>query len=170
MKIKFIGFLVMVLFIIGCKDSVKQGGTVVEREGNSSIHMVESEDKEMKKAIAEARASVSTFIANLQNPKPDQTYFSVKKMFTDGPYKEHIWLTEVTYDGQYFLGVVANEPVDVRNIGYGDDVSVSPTEISDWMFVEKNKLKGGYTIRALKKKLSHDKQKEYDQSLPFEIE
>ena len=86
----------------------------------------------------------------MKSPKPNQSGFAVKKKFPiRGDEGEHIWLTELTYDGKEFHGRVNNEPVDVKNVKLGDRSSVSPAEISDWMFVQDGRLVGGATIRIL---------------------
>jgi uncharacterized protein YegJ (DUF2314 family) len=73
----------------------------------------------------------------------------VKKPFVEGDKVEHIWLTEVSFDGHLFHGKVDNEPVDIKGARLGQEVSVAANEISDWMYVEDGRLVGGYTIAAM---------------------
>ncbi len=91
-------------------------------------------------------------------------------MFTDGTNSEHIWLSDVVFDGKIFKGTIGNEPLDVKTISFGDQTEVFPTEISDWMIIENNKLKGGYTIRVLRDSMSDNDKAKFDQSCPFQIE
>jgi uncharacterized protein YegJ (DUF2314 family) len=88
----------------------------------------------------------------------------------DGENTEHMWLSPVRYDGKEFHGTINNEATLVKNVKLGDEASVEPSQISDWMFVEKGKLVGGYTIRVLRDGLSAEERKEFDASVPFTID
>jgi uncharacterized protein YegJ (DUF2314 family) len=170
-RLKIIVIISTILFLFcGCNDSKHKVGDVVEREGNPAVHMVGDNDISMNLAIEKARNTVDEFIKNIQNPKQNQSYFSVKAMFTDGDNSEHIWLSDVVFDGNKFTGKIGNEPLEVKTVTFGDQVEVLPLKISDWMIVEDNKLIGGYTIRVLRNTMTVDKKKEFDQTIPFKIE
>jgi uncharacterized protein YegJ (DUF2314 family) len=162
--------VVTFLFLGSCGQDDRSAGEIVERDGEPAVHMVSGEDPEMNSAMEQARASVTTFITSLQNPGQDQTYFSVKTEIVDGDNSEHIWLYDVSYDGNQFLGKIGNNPLHVKNVSLGDEIVLIPSEISDWMIVEDNKLIGGYTLRVLRNRLSGEERKKLDESLPFTIE
>jgi uncharacterized protein YegJ (DUF2314 family) len=91
-------------------------------------------------------------------------------MFTDGIHVEHIWLSDLIFDGKKFHGKIGNEPLDIKKFSLGDHTEVLPSDISDWMIIEDNRLIGGYTIRVLRDNMSDNEKKEFDQKLPFIIE
>ena len=159
-------FVILLVIIVGCGES----GKVVKREGEPEVYGVAEKNTEMNAAIEKARQSVDTFIKALQDPGASQTFFSIKAKFTDGNEVEHIWLENVTYDGKKFQGKIGNEPLHLRNISLGDEVSVIPKDISDWMFVENGKLVGGFTLRVLRNQMSGEERKKFDESIPFVIE
>jgi uncharacterized protein YegJ (DUF2314 family) len=97
------------------------------------------------------------------------TAFAIKKPFTAGKGDEHIWLNEVSWDGKVFSAVVNNEPVDTKEVKLGDRVQVKPEELSDWMFIENDQLKGGYTIRALFHNSPPAQQKALQDQMPFTV-
>jgi uncharacterized protein YegJ (DUF2314 family) len=135
--------------ISGCGES-GDGNTVVRRKGQPDMVRVKDDDAKMNVAIEKARATVQEFVAALKSPKPGESGFAIKKPFViSGTNAEHIWLSEVSYDGKVFHGRVNNDPVDVKGIKLGDPATVSPSELSDWMFIRKGKLAGGETIRVL---------------------
>jgi uncharacterized protein YegJ (DUF2314 family) len=134
------------------------------------VTYVAADDARMNAAIEKARSTVNTFIAALKSPKPSQSAFSVKMAFTDGADIEHMWLTPVTYDGTSFQGTVDNEPEKVKNVKMGQRVSVTPSKISDWMYVENRKLVGGQTLRVLRDSLTPAERADFDKSVPFVIE
>jgi uncharacterized protein YegJ (DUF2314 family) len=103
----------------------------------------------MDRAVQTAQETVNQFIAVLGSPKDNQSRFAVKTPFVEGDKVEHIWLNKVSFDGRVFHGQVDNEPVDIKGVRPGQEVSVSPNEISDWMYVQDGRLVGGYTIGAM---------------------
>jgi uncharacterized protein YegJ (DUF2314 family) len=122
---------------------------VIRRAGEPDCVHVADDNKAMERAVQTAHETVDTFIAVLRSPKDNQSRFAVKKPFVEGDSVEHIWLRAVSFDGSRFRGQVDNEPVDIKGVGLGQEVSVSPNEISDWMYIEDGLLVGGYTIRAI---------------------
>jgi uncharacterized protein YegJ (DUF2314 family) len=48
--------------------------------------------------------------------------------------------------------------------------SVKPSEISDWLYVDNEKLVGGYTVRVHYNELSSQQKQEFDRRADFRIE
>src|SRR5438876_11111058 len=116
----------------------------------------------MKAAIEKARATLPDFNRALKDPKASQSGFSVKTPITDGKNTEHMWLNPVTFDGTKYHGTVNNLPEKVTGVTLGSKRSIEPNEVSDWMYLEKKKLIGGYTIRVVRDKLGAKERKEFD--------
>jgi uncharacterized protein YegJ (DUF2314 family) len=76
----------------------------------------------------------------------------------------------VTHANNAFAGVVANEPVDLKRIRLGERVTVPLESVSDWMAVDRGRLIGGYTIRALRDRMTSDERILFDRDLGFVIE
>ncbi len=152
--------LLVVLLLAGCSN----------RDPADKVTYVDASDSKMNAAIEQARSTADTFIAALQAPQPGQTGLSIKMAFTDGTNTEHMWLTDVKFDGTKFHGTVNNDPDRVKNVTNGQKASVARAEISDWMYVENGKLVGGYTLRVLRDGLSDAERADFDKSVPFAIE
>jgi uncharacterized protein YegJ (DUF2314 family) len=131
------------------------------------VTQVADDDPRMNAAIDKARSTVGSFLAALKSPQPGQTGFTVKMPFTDGSNTEHMWLAPVSYDGKMFHGTVSNEPKDVGNVRMGQQATVSPAEISDWMYIDHGKLVGGHTLRVLRDTLSPAERAEFDKQARF---
>lgn len=131
---------------------------------------VKDDDAKMNAAIAKARATVDDFITALHSGRKGRDGFSVKKQFSDDGKHEHMWLTEVTFDGKRFHGVVNNEPGMVKNVKMGQKAFVERGKISDWMFIDNGRLKGGYTLRVLRDNLPPDERAAFDKQMPFKID
>jgi uncharacterized protein YegJ (DUF2314 family) len=169
-RIFIAAFLCLVLLCqMSCKKSDEKG-SIIKRSGEPDVFSVSSQDAEMEKAMITARSTIRLFLDALKAPKPNQSGFSIKKPYKDGKLVEHIWLTNVTFDGTVLHGVVNNEPVDVKNVKLRDKATVSPIEISDWMYVEDGKLKGGYTIRVFYNHQSPEEKKLFLQQTGLIIE
>jgi uncharacterized protein YegJ (DUF2314 family) len=114
---------------------------------------VEFDDKDMNAAIDDARASLAEFVERLKNPKPTDESFSVKKKISDGKEVEHLWVTDVSYSDGKFTGVINEDPQSVRNVKFGQKVTVEETEILDWMYLDDGELVGNFTLRVLLKRM-----------------
>ncbi len=142
----------------------------IEREGLPDAHYVTGSDPELSAARDQAEATVDQFIAALKNPTPSQSSFSIKLVVQDQDNIEHLWLNPVRYQDGSFYGTVNNAPITITTIRLGDEVGVVADQISDWMFVDNGKLVGGYTIRAMREKMSDDEREALDRQLEFTIE
>jgi uncharacterized protein YegJ (DUF2314 family) len=131
---------------------------------------VTQHDTAMKRAVHQARRTVGVFIQALSHPAAGQSDFEVKKPFVQGDVVEHLWLADVTFSGCRFHGYVDNVPRKIKGLKMGDRVSVNANEISDWAFVEKGRLVGGYTIRVLYSELSPEGKAALEKEARFRIE
>ena len=113
------------------------------------VFSVDQHNHAMIRAVHQARRTVGVFIQALAHPAAGQSDFEVKKPFVQNGVVEHLWLSEVTFKGNRFHGYVDNVPRKITGLKMGDRVSVDPDEISDWAFIQKGRLIGGYTIRVI---------------------
>lgn len=112
---------------------------------------IADDDERMNWAIEKANATLHYFQASLQDPVPEQQYFSVKVLIEDGVNREHLWLVSPSFDDEGNLyGIVGNKPVHVNSVTVDQKIGIDPRFISDWMIVEGGRLIGGYTIRAIR--------------------
>lgn len=144
-------------------------GGVIQREGEPDCARITEDNKAMNRAVETAQKSVKKFIKALSSPKNSQSRFAVKKRFIQGDKVEHLWLKDVSFDGQLFRGKVDNEPVDIKGVRVGNVVSVSPDEISDWMYVQDGRLVGGYTIHAMCQNMSPAEKKQFEEDAHCQI-
>lgn len=150
--------LALTLALVGCKRARTSGS-----DGDVVIH-VASDDAEMNAAIAEAQRTLPDLIAALQHPKEGQSYFGIKAAFPYGEIgeREHMWLSELSYDDQGFHGVLGNDPEFVEGLRHGDQVNVPVEAVTDWMIVEENRVIGAYTVRVLRGRMSPEERADLD--------
>ena len=52
----------------------------------------------------------------------------------------------------------------------GQAITVDTSKIADWMYVESNKLVGGFTLRAIRDQLSGEQRAAFEKSMWFKFE
>jgi uncharacterized protein YegJ (DUF2314 family) len=134
-----------------------------------SVIPVRADDRDMAAAINAARQSVGQFIDAFAHPKPSQRAFLIKIAFSKGSAVEHLWIADLDFHGQTPTGTVADTPATV-NLKFMERVQIDISKLSDWMYVDNNKLVGGFTTRLLRKRMSPSDRKEMDAKCGFTID
>lgn len=161
---------IAVTLFMACNNN-NTGMKVIQREEEPDIYEVKEEDKIMNNAIATARQTLYLFKEALNSGADSLQSFSLKLRY-DAPdgYGEHIWLNEVSLKDGVYTGIVNNEPNVIKQVKFGDTVTVNPDHISDWMYLANNKLRGGYTLRAIMEKMSPEERTKMQEQSGFIIE
>jgi len=126
----------------------------------------------MDRAVAKARATQAQFVTALQSKGTRYRGFAIKKPFPvtgDATEGEHMWINEVTWDGKKFSGVVNNDAVKTKAVALGDHVTVTPEELSDWMYIDHGNLVGGYTLRVLHFESSPEEQAKFTEETGIKV-
>lgn len=123
----FSSLALVLLLVISCGTD-ENSITKVKREGEPDVDYVNSDDREMIQAIAESKRHFPDFIAALQDSDSLTYNFAIKVPFlTPDGSREHLWLTEVSMEGDSLYGVVSNEPLHTKEVSYGQSVAISLT-------------------------------------------
>jgi len=151
----------LALLTVSC-DSKKE--RVQRGDGEPDVIMVQNEDNEMNGAIANAQKTFTTdFHQALLSKNPNFSNFTVKQRFdTSDGGGEHIWIGNITFDHGKYHGIVHNDPVEPLDIKLGDKVVVNVENLSDWMYYDKNIVKGAYTVKVLRKNMSEEEKEQMD--------
>jgi uncharacterized protein YegJ (DUF2314 family) len=160
----------LVAGVAGCGGGFLRDGDHLQRPGNPDIVGVSGDDPEMNKAIDTSRKTVDQFITALKSPKPGQDHFTVKAKFGEGNNIEHMWIDPVRFDGAKFVGNLSNEPEFLKSPKLGDEVSVAKDQISDWMYVDKGHLVGGYSVRLLRDRATPEERKRLDEEVGYRFD
>ena len=78
------------------------------------------------------------------------------------PLVEHMWISEIDFDGEFITGILQNAPNKLTNVAEGDTVTRKVSEISDWMLSIDRKTYGGYTIQALRSDMTDKARENHD--------
>jgi uncharacterized protein YegJ (DUF2314 family) len=137
----------------------------------NDIYSVTAEDASLNSAIDKARKTISEFDQALKSNNSAYTDFAVKKRYNtaDGG-GEHMWIAGINFINGDYKGFVNNDAEKTHEVKYGDTVIVRRNEITDWMYLDNNVLRGGYTIREIRNKLTTEEKIKMDETLGFKIE
>ncbi len=156
---RYILAFLLLLGFIGCNSNRMKK---VERNNEPTIYLVNDDDKEMNTAIEEARQNIGKFDIALKEKKNRFDNFCLKVCFETEEHKEHIWICDITIKNNDFFGVINNLPEYIIDINIGDTVKINKENISDWMYTDNGILKGGYTIRLLRNRMSETERIQFD--------
>lgn len=85
----------------------------------------------------------------------------------DVPFYEHMWISDISFDGEIITGYLVNEPNWVKHLHAGDIISVPLAKISDWLYVSQGKAFGGFSIQAMRKAMDSFERKQHDATWGF---
>lgn len=152
------------------EESTHLAGRDVKTPGAPGYMEVKNKDKAIDGAVDHAHQTLGFFCAALKAKKPDTRGYEIKTAFIDGDNVEHIWVNKVSWDGKEFHGRINNKPLGVSNVHLGQEVTVQPKNVSDWMFLKDGKLMGGFTTRVLYSRLSPEEKAQFEKQAEFKME
>lgn len=117
----------------------------------------------MNKAIEKAKQTIDSFDYAFKNNSRVFTFFGLKKKFEENGNIEHIWIGNIQkIESGKYIGIIDNLPEKIKSVKLGDTVQIEKKEISDWMYIKKSELHGGYTIRLLRERMTEYERKKFD--------
>jgi uncharacterized protein YegJ (DUF2314 family) len=120
-------------------------------------------DPEFRQTVVDAQRSLHAFRQLLRSKDSAEWYPSVKTRLTAGKETAFIWLLVVDDTSAGFVATVFEIPPAFEGIRVGDQVSVSDTEVMDWMVNQSGVLRGGFSLRYQRSKLPPERQASFDQ-------
>lgn len=141
----------------------------------SRVFMFDDSDTEMQQAYENARATFRYFWREVSWERrrivPALDLACVKAPFSDGeqrtrtkdtPEVEHMWLSEVDFDGRFVSGVLLNAPNWLKTVKEGDAVRIALGEINDWMYAISGEVFGAYTVNLMRSRMGRKERQEHD--------
>lgn len=158
---------ITVLILLFCIAIHAQTKNKVEKSGTSkasTVYRVESEDKKMKKAIRQAKASFNEFETAIKSENPNFKKFLLKKGFESPNGEEYLWVMNILINkvNNNYVGIVANEPLYTKAVQNGDFIEINSDDVGDWMYLDNNVVKGGYTLKLLRNRMSKKERQQFD--------
>jgi uncharacterized protein YegJ (DUF2314 family) len=143
----------LIALIAGLILNETRSQSVLEKAKEGKTSSVRSDDRDMEAAKRRARSTLQEFLALARDPKPGTSGFALKVGI---PYNdmnfEYVWVNPFRSHGETFVGKVNNEPVNLKNIKYGQVIEFDESNIADWMYRQDGKMTGNHTACALLKR------------------
>ena len=136
------------------EDSLK----ALRKSSNAAVIGASGDDPEMLAATAEARKTWPEFVKAFRNKPENSESFSAKFPFDAPDQKEFMWVEVVSINGDTVVGRLGNDPVWVKDLKLGDEVTMKLSQLSDWMYLKDGEIVGGYTVKVLMEKQQQQKQ------------
>ncbi len=142
----------------------------------SKVFMFDNSDPEMQGAYEKAQATFRYFWRELAWERrriiPALDLACVKAPFVDEtpnpdqsvPEAEHMWLSEIDFDGQFISGELLNEPNWLKSVSAGDSVRIPLNQLSDWMYVIGGEAYGGHTVQLMRSRMSSGERRQHDEA------
>jgi len=159
---------IFLLLLFGCNSK-----TQIRTVGKDSvdIYTVQADDEDMNNAIHKAKITLDLFDSALYSNDTNFNSFTLKVKFLYGKDNaEHIWVADVYKDEEEYVGIVNNEPEHISGIKFGDTIIVKKNDITDWMYLDKDFVKGGFTMKLLRSRMSAAERAEMDSASYYKFE
>lgn len=136
----------------------------------SPVFYAPSDDPALRAAMERARATFKYLWRELtweyRRIVPALELSAVKAAFIDDGARpedmEHMWLGEVLFDGSTIIAKLLNAPNTVRSVREGDEVTLTLDRIEDWMYAREGHVYGGFTIQAMRARMSPAERAKHD--------
>jgi len=142
-------------------------GRAERNQAESLAVAVPAIDPMLEAATRQAQKSIGEFTAHLKEPASGQSDFSIKVAVNDDGIVHYLWLQKVSYQDSRFTGVLAGDAQGLKGHHPGEVITVPAEEIFDWMYVERGKLIGGFTLRAIRERLSGKQREAFEKTMWF---
>lgn len=137
----------------------------------SNVIYTSSRDIEMEEAYKNAQETFKYFYRELSwekrriVPALDCSYIKLSfcELNEQGEtFCEHMWVNDISCDGEFIYGTLISSPNDLKDIKQGDPVKVKLDELEDWMYSIAGKVYGGHTINLLRSRMTEEERKGHD--------
>lgn len=141
------------------------------------VFMFDDRDPEMQRAYEQARANFKYFWREVAWERkriiPALDITSVKAPFADvskannsddTPEVEHMWLSDIDFDGVYVTGELMNSPNAIKGLKQGDSARFRLDQISDWIYAINDEVYGAYTVNLIRSRMAPQERKAHDEA------
>lgn len=156
-------YLISYVLILNLALSCQKKDIVIKVRDEPDVHLLVKEDEEMNQAVANAKKTLFRFKNAITAKNPHFYNFALKERFnTAGGGGEHIWISEIDYYNGKFYGIVDGQPVSTTDVNFGDTIEVKNDDITDWMYIDNDVVKGAFTTRVLRKRMTREEREAMD--------
>lgn len=146
-------FSIVIFIIVGCFTPYAFAQNPDPNEDNPVVIDTAENDMEMEKARQKAMSSIQDYWIAKENCEDCHT-FKIKVAFgAPNGALEHMWVDSAQETDGMIVGILENEPRDVKALAIGDKVTFTNADISDWSYFKGQKAEGHFTTRVLLRRM-----------------
>ena len=134
-----------------------------------NFQVTRRDDTELSSAARRAQDDLAEFLNAVACPSGRGGFGFKYGVPVRGGKHECMWFDHVQFVDGHLRGRLANVP-ECADLKYGDWLSVPPQGIIDWKFVEGGRLRGGYTIRVFRDRMTPAQRARFDAELGVRID
>jgi uncharacterized protein YegJ (DUF2314 family) len=119
---------------------------------------IPGDDAEMNAAMEEARRRLAEFRRALDEdarrvvPEIEGALVKAAVSSIATGKTEHIWVEDAGFDNDMIVGTVSSEPNQIPEVAKGDWITISPDDISDWVYRHRGRTFGGFTVTVMQRR------------------
>lgn len=161
--------LFILLLLSACNQDKESNSTKdAKADDENGVVLIANDDPIMNAAIAKAQASLDTFLATNAAPPAGTSGYKLKVKLTDSNGSEHFWVEPFSQTKNGFEGTLANEPEMVTGYKFGQKITFSRKDISDWGYEKDGHQIGSFTVCAAFHKMSAEEVNYYKTNYGFD--
>lgn len=134
-----------------------------------NVTPIDQDDSLMNKAIAKAREEFYVFDSAFRKGNYDKSLFAIKVRFPTKIGGEHIWAHSINLDGETYYGILDDDAVTTDHVKAGDKIKIGIDSLSDWVYSDNGVMKGGFTIKVLRNKMTPKERSAFDSTYYLKI-
>lgn len=126
----------------------------------------------MVASIEMAKKTFAEFKKAIKSENPNFKNFTLKKAYESAKGDEYLWIRSVVFyaEKNKYAGIVAHAPLYTNKVKLDEIVEVDENEIADWMYFQDNVVKGGYTLRLLRSRMTDEDKRSFDKESGYIFE
>lgn len=146
----------------------------MNNEEESQVFMFAGDDPSMIAAYSRAQETFRYFWRELSWERrrivPAFDMVMIKLPFTDGkredgnPEYEHMWVSDIDFDGVTLSGILMNSPNWLSSVKEGDHIKVPLSHLEDWMITSDSRAYGAFTVNAMRRQMPPHERKAHDEA------
>jgi uncharacterized protein YegJ (DUF2314 family) len=131
---------------------------------------LDSDELNYTETVKKAKSEISLFQQELI-VKPETSTACVKILIPDNQEKgAFIWLVNPTFELDTCVAEIFEIPNEFEDFRVGDKLKFHKEDIQDWYILDKDgRMKGGYSLRYMRLKLSEKEQIEFDKYIGVKV-
>lgn len=156
----------MLIFLISCHTTPTDRS---KEDYPKNIKPIEQDDSLMNNAIAKAREEFYVFDSAFRKGNNDKSLFAIKLRFSTDIGGEHIWAHSISLEGESYYGILDDDAISIDNVKAGDKIEINKNSLSDWIFSDNGIMKGGFTVKVLRNKMTSQERAAFDSAYYLKI-